>query len=116
MGDRAVDRQRGADADAADHEPHLVDEAVGQHPAQVVFDDREKDGERGHDGADPDQGLGPRKAPGQDIDGRFGGEGAQPDHPGDGGFRIGIGQPGVQQRPGAIDPHPDKDQVGGQAV
>jgi hypothetical protein len=54
-----VDRQLGADADAADHEAHLVDQAVGQDAPQVVFDHGKENRESGHGGPDINQGLCP---------------------------------------------------------
>ncbi len=58
MGSGAVKRHFGADADADDHEPKLVVQAVGENAAQIVFDFREEDREQSHDGTDVDQDLG----------------------------------------------------------
>ena len=64
MGDHPVDGQRRADPDAADHETHLVDQAVGQHPPHVVDDDRVKNRKAGHERPGPDQQLGTRERSG----------------------------------------------------
>ena len=66
-----------ADSDATDHEADLVDHAVAQHAAQVVFDHSVKDREAGHDHANVYQQLGTRKAPRQRIHGDLGGHGTE---------------------------------------
>jgi hypothetical protein len=108
--DRAVQRQLGADADADHHEAELVVEAVGEHAPQVVLDHRVEDRERGHGRADPDQDLGAREAARQRVDRELGGERRQEDRAGDGRFGIGVLQPVVQQREGALDAEGEEDQ------
>jgi len=42
--------------------------------------------------------------------GGFGGEGGEKDGTGDGRFRVGVGQPRVEYRPGAVDADTDENQ------
>ena len=100
-----------ADADAAHHETHLVDQAVGKDPPQVIFNDRIEDGKSGHDRPDPDEGLGSGKGPCQGIDRDLGGKGAQEDGSGDGCLRIGIGEPGMKDGPGTIQAKTNKYEI-----
>ena len=113
---RAVDGQFGADADAADHEAQLVVEAVGENPPEVVHDHRVEDRKGRHGGADVNQDLGPRVAPGKRIDGELGGEGAEPDGAAHRGLGIGVLQPVVQEREGAFDADGEEDQGRPQAA
>ena len=94
----AVDRQFGSNSDPDDHEAELVVQAVGQNPPQVVLDHGVEDRERGHHRADPDQHLGAGVAARKRIHRELGGEGREPDRPGDRGLGIGVLQPVVQQR------------------
>jgi hypothetical protein len=110
VSDGAVEGQLRADADADHHEAELVVEAVGEHPPQVVFDHRIEDRKRGHCGADRHQNFGAGVSPRQRIDGHLRGEGRQQHRAGHGRFRVGVGQPGVQQREGALDAERQQDQ------
>ncbi len=106
--DGAVDRQRGADADAADHEAELVDQAVGQHAPQIVLDDRVEDRETRHDGADVDEQLGAWETACKGVDGDLGGEGAQEDRARGRGLGVGVREPVVQQRKTGLDAKSDE--------
>ena len=110
VGDRAVEGELGADADADDHEAELVVEAVGQHAPQVVLDHGIEDRKRGHRGADRHQNFGAGESARQRVDGDLGGERRQQHRAGDGRFRIGVLQPVVQQRERALDAEGEEDQ------
>jgi hypothetical protein len=73
----AVQRQGGADTNTRNHETDLVDQAIGQHPTQVILDNRVENREAGHGDADIDQDLFTRKAACQAIDGNLGGKGGE---------------------------------------
>ena len=103
-GDRARKGQGSADADAADHESDLVDHAIGEHPPQVVLDDRVEDGKAGHRHADVDEHLRARKAAGERVHRDLGGEHAEVHGAGRRRLRIGIGQPVVHEGKRALDP------------
>ena len=112
MRHRAVDRQFGTDADGHDHEAELVVQAVGKNPPHVVFDHREKHRERRHQATDDDQQVGSRKAPRQRVDGKLRGEGREHHRADDGGLRIGVLKPAVQQRERRLETESDQDKPG----
>ncbi len=94
---RAVECRRRADADAGDHEPDLVDDAVGQDAPHVVLQQRIDDAVEHHDETDVDQDLGAGKRAQEHVDRGLGRErrkehGAAPRRLG-----IGIGNPGGQR-------------------
>ena len=110
VGGGAVQCQLCTDPDPRDHEPDLVDQAVGQDASKVVLNDRVEDGEHGHGGADVDEDFGACVATRQSVNGELGGESAKEDGAGRGRFRISIGQPVVQERERALDSEGEKDQ------
>ena len=61
MGCRAVQRHFGADPDAHNHEPKLVVKAIGQNPAQIIFNFCEKNWKQRHHSADVNEYLGAGK-------------------------------------------------------
>ena len=114
VGGGTVQGQFRADADGADHETHLVDDAVREDSAHVVFQQGVDDAVEHHVEADPDQNLCAGKADQQGEHGGLGGERAQKDHAARAGFRIGVGNPGGQRRSARVDQETDQDQdVGG---
>ncbi len=112
MGHRAINCQGRSYADTAHHEAHLVDQAVGQHPADIVLQYRIENRNRRHHGPQPDQKFSSRKHPGHQVDCTFGGKGTQEDGAGNGRLRVGVTQPGVQRRDGGVDRNTEKDKVG----
>ena len=106
---RAIDGEFGAQADPHDHETDLVDHAVTENLAKIVFDHGVEDGEEGHHGTDGDQFLGAGEEARQRIDGGLGREDAQEHGAGGGGTRVGIDDPGVEQRKSCLDAERDQD-------
>ena len=102
MGNSAIYGHLCPNADSAYHESYLVDQAVGQNSPEVVFNDRIEDRECRHNRSDPDKGLGTRKAPGQGVNSTLCSKSAQEYGPGNCSLRIGVGQPWMEKRPGAI--------------
>ena len=98
------------------HEPELVVEAVCQHPAQVVLDDGEEDGEHRHRRPDRHQDVDAGEAAGEAVDRELGGEGAEDDGAGYRGLGVGVLQPVVQQREGALDAEGEEDQGAAEVV
>ena len=96
VGDGAVHGERGAQSDANDHETDLVDHAVGQDPAKIIFNHRIKNREAGHGGTDINQYFGTCETARQCVNGNFGRECAQEHSACWRGFGIGIGQPVMQ--------------------
>ena len=90
VGGRPVGRQRGPDANPADHVPDLADDVVRQQPARIVLEHGVDDAVDRHDRSQPDQDLGAGEAPDQDIDRRFGGEGGHEDRSGDRSLGVGV--------------------------
>ena len=91
--DDAGDGEFGADAHAADHEANLVDDAVGENAAHVVFQQGINDAVNGHHAADRDKNLPAGETTDQRVNGGLGGVRAEDDPAHDGRFRIGIRQP-----------------------
>ena len=116
MGYGAVQRHHCPYPHTGNHEPHLVDEAVGKDSSQVIFNNRVKDGERCHDGPDPYEGLCSWKGPCQCIDRDLCGKSAQENGSGNGCLRIGIGEPWMKDRPRAIEAKPKENKIGPQAI
>src|SRR5690606_16016711 len=110
VGDSAVNGQGCAYAYAHHHKAELVDEAVGENPAQVVFDHREENRKAGHGGADVNQQLRSGITPRQGVNRHLGGKGAEKYRAGGGGFRVGVRQPVMQKRKPALDAKSDKNQ------
>ena len=109
MSHRAVERERRSDADGADHEADLVIGRIGQHAAQVVFDDGEKDREDSHYRADPDQLVLAGEHAREGIDSELGSERREDYRAHDRCLRIGILQPVVQERERRLDAEGDED-------
>ncbi len=95
MAHGTVKGQCRAHPDPHHHESELVDHAVGQHTAQVVFDHSEKDRIAGHDCAYINEYLRTRKSPGHGIDGHLGGKGTKEHCTRGCGSRVSIGDPVV---------------------
>ena len=110
----AVEGQLRADADARHHVAHLADDVVGQKPPAVVLEHRVDHPVDGHRRPHPDQGLGARKGPDQHVNRGLGGEGAQENGAGDGGLRVGVGEPGIQRRHRRVDHEGDQDEQEGE--
>ena len=107
--DRTIDRQFGTDPDADHHETDLVDHAVREHLAQIIFDDGVEDGKDGHRRTDEDQFLGTGEEARQRVDRRLGGERRQEHGAGGAGCRIGIDDPGMEQRETRLDTEGEQD-------
>ena len=90
MGNGTIQRQLGADPNPHYHEAELIVEAVAEHFAQIVLNDRKKDREERHHNADADQHLGTGESPRQSIHREFGGEGTEENRAGYGCLRVGV--------------------------
>ena len=112
---RAVQRHFGPDPNANNHEPQLVIEAIGQHPAQIIFNFCKENRKQRHYSTDVDQDLGPRKTACQRIYRQFGGKGRKDDRARDRGRGITVLKPVVQQRKGTFHPERDKNEPCAQA-
>ena len=103
VGNGTVQRQLSADANPHHHEAQLIIEAIAEHFAQIVLNDRKKDREKRHHDTDPDQHLRSGESPCQCVHREFGGEGAEENRAGHGCLRVGILQPVVQERKSTLD-------------
>ena len=113
MGRGAVDGQLGTDTDTDNHEADLVDQAVRQHPPEIIFNHRIEDRKGGHHRPDPDQGLGAGEGTGQGIDRCLGGKGGKKDRPADSRLGIGVREPGVHERPGTVEADAEEYKISG---
>ena len=116
VGNRAVDAHTWPQADADNHKADLVDHAVAQHAAQIIFNNRIEDGKHRHGRADVEQAFGAGKTARQHIDRGLGGKGAQKNRAGGRGLRVGIHQPRVQEWEGAFNANAEEDQPRGPAI
>ncbi len=114
MGRRPVHGQVRSDADPGHHVSDLADDVIGQHPADVVFDDGVADAEDGHGRSHDGQDLKSGKSARQDVYRRFRRKGAEEYGAFDGRLRIGVGKPGVERQYGGIQGKPAEDQVFGE--
>ena len=99
----AVNTQCASDANAHDHKSDLVDHAVAQYAAHIVFDGCVEYRKDGHDGADVDEQVFTGKSAREGIYGGFGGKCTQKYRAHGRGFWIGVNQPVVEQGKGAFD-------------
>ena len=116
MRNSTVNSHRRTNADADHHKAHLIDQGISQDPPQIILDHRKEDREHCHGSPDIDQQFSAGKSTCQGIDRNFGGKGAQKHRAGGAGFRIGIGEPVVQEREAAFDADGKKDQPRGETI
>ena len=116
VGRRPVERHLTANADAGNHEPDLIDDAVGQDAPHVVFEDRIDDTIEHHIKADINQELCAGKASQQNIDRGLGGKRREKDRAAPGSFGIGVGEPGGKGRRAGIDEKACENEIAGPAV
>ena len=84
---------------------------IGKNPPGIVFYSSVSNSVNGHDGAHNGQCFKSWKPTGQNINGGFGRKGTHKNRTGDGSFRIGIGQPGMDRRNSGVEHKADHDEV-----
>ncbi len=106
----AVQRHLGADTDAGDHEPDLIDDRVRENPAHVVFEQRVNDAVEHHEQTDVYQQVRAGKAAYQHVNRRLGRESGQKYRAAPGCLGVGIRQPGGERWRAGIQQNPRQHQ------
>ena len=114
--DDTGDGQLGADADAAHHEADLVDDAVGENAAHVVFEQGVDDTVNCHHAANGDEDLPAGESANQRVHRSLCGVSAQDDPAHDGRFRVGVRQPAGERHRRRIDQYADQDEPASDCV
>ena len=112
----AIDGKCRANTNTDHHKSNLVDQAVGQNTAQIIFDHRKENREAGHGCADVNQHLSTRVSAGQGVHRDFGGKRTEENRASRRGFRVGVGQPGVQEGERALDTKGQENQPAAKAA